>query len=130
MLQLAASLLRFSPIPGRVSTALLRNNNWREHSQAVRARSVPAFALRTAALRLPLSPFFQGRHKAQDLPVSSRQLRRAASLPLHFCPRRTTPRQALTAFLRSPDARVIPLQKLPQPARPPGAKAVLCPTQN
>src|SRR2546430_12601495 len=126
MLQLAASLLRFSPIPGRVSTALLRNNNWREHSPAVRARSVQAFAPRTEARRSPPSRFFPGKRMAQDLPVSSRQLRRAPALPPQFCPRRTTPRQALPAFLRRPDARVIPLEKLPPPAPPPGSKAVLC----
>src|SRR2546421_5588798 len=108
MLQLAASLLRFSPIPGRVSTELLRNNNWREHSQAVRARTVPAFVLRTPALRSPPSPFFLETDKQWDLPVSSRQLCRATSLPPHFCPRRKALPRGPPAFSRIPDARELP----------------------
>src|SRR5207244_6070591 len=56
----------FSPIPGHVSTASLRDNNLREHSQAVPAQIVLAFVPHTPALRSPPSPFFPGKRKAQD----------------------------------------------------------------
>src|SRR2546429_7302988 len=91
MLQLAASLLRFSPIPGRVSTALLRNNNWREHSPAVRARSVQAFAPRTEARRSPPSRFFPGKRTAHPPPAPSPPLPPPPPPTPHLPPRPPPP---------------------------------------